>query len=75
MEDFSVVVSYDEIVSKNYSLSAGQYFDVKIEYSDLTPTQFAAKLKGFTDNLDKLFGESAGLEQEIKTQLTELMYE
>jgi type I restriction enzyme M protein len=75
LEDFSVVVSYDEIATKNYSLSAGQYFDVKIEYSDLTPTQFATKLKGFTDNLDKLFGESAGLEQEIKKQLAGLRYE
>jgi type I restriction enzyme M protein len=32
VEDFSVVVSYDEIAAKNYSLSAGQYFEVKIEY-------------------------------------------
>jgi type I restriction enzyme M protein len=52
VEDFSVVVSYDDIAAKNYSLSAGQYFEVKIEYSDLTPAQFAAKLQGFTDKLD-----------------------
>lgn len=51
-DDFSVVVSYDEIVAKNYSFSAGQYFDVKIEYSDITPAQFAAKMQGFTDNLE-----------------------
>ncbi|MDO9273879.1 MAG: class I SAM-dependent DNA methyltransferase [Rugosibacter sp.] len=75
VEDFSVVVSYDGIAAKNYSLSAGQYFDVKIEYADLTPAQFAAKLQGFSDNLDKLFMESAGLEQEIKKQLAELKYE
>ena len=75
VEDFSVVVSYADIADKNYSLSAGQYFDVKIEYSDLTPAQFAAKLQGFTDNLDKLFKESAGLEQEIKKQLAGLRYE
>ena len=31
IEGFSVSVSYDEITSKNYSLSAGQYFEVKIE--------------------------------------------
>lgn len=37
VEDFSVAVSYDEIEAKNYSLSAGQYFDVKIEYVDITP--------------------------------------
>ncbi|MDO9101207.1 MAG: class I SAM-dependent DNA methyltransferase [Candidatus Nitrotoga sp.] len=69
VEDFSVVVSYDEIAAKNYSLSAGQYFEVKIEYTDLTPAQFAVKMQGFTSKLDKLFKESAGLEQEIKKQL------
>ena len=75
VEDFSVVVSYDEIATKNYSLSAGQYFDVKIEYVDLTPKQFAEKLKGFTDNLDNLFKESGKLEKEIKKHLAGLRYE
>lgn len=75
VEDFSVVVSYPDIAAKNYSLSAGQYFDVKIEYSDLTPAQFAEKMQGFTDRLDELFKESAGLEQEIKKQLAGLRYE
>jgi type I restriction enzyme M protein len=74
VEDFSVLVSYDEIAAKNYSLSAGQYFDVKIEYSDLTPAQFAEKLQGFNDRLNTLFTESAGLEQEIKKQLAGLRY-
>ncbi|AKU12495.1 N-6 DNA methylase [Azoarcus sp. CIB] len=75
VEDFSVVVSYADIAAKNYSLSAGQYFDVKIEYSDLTPAQFAEKMQGFTYRLDGLFRESAGLEREIKKQLAGLRYE
>ena len=74
-DDFSVVVSYDDIAAKNYSFSAGQYFEVKIEYSDITPEQFAAKMKGFTDNLDSLFSQSWALEAEIKTQLAGLKYE
>lgn len=74
-DDFSVVVSYDEIVAKNYSFSAGQYFDVKIEYSDITPAQFSAKMKGFTDNLESLFSQSRELEAEIKKQLAGLKYE
>lgn len=74
VDDFSVVVSYDDIAGKNYSLSAGQYFEVKIEYTDLTPAQFAAKMQGYTDNLDTLFKESAGLEQEIKKQLAGLRH-
>ena len=74
-DDFSVAVSYDDIVAKNYSLSAGQYFEVKIEYVDISSEEFAAKMKGFTDNLDDLFGQSHELEVEIKKQLAGLRYE
>lgn len=74
-EDFSVVVSYDDIAAKYYSFSAGQYFDVKIEYTDMTPEQFAAKMKGFTDNLENLFSQSRELEAEIKKQMAGLKYE
>lgn len=75
VESFSEVVSYADIAAKNYSLSAGQYFEVKIEYSDLTPQQFAAKMQSFTDNLDTLFVESAELKKQIKKQLARLQYE
>ena len=73
-EDFSLMVSYEEIINKNYSLSAGQYFDVKIEYVDITPEEFAAKMQGYTQNLEKLFKESHTLEEEIKKQLAGLKY-
>jgi type I restriction enzyme M protein len=69
------VVSYDEIKQKNYSLSAGQYFEVKIEYVDITAEEFEAKMNGFKSNLDALFAESASLELEIKKQLGGLKYE
>ncbi|MEX5491900.1 class I SAM-dependent DNA methyltransferase [Pseudomonas asgharzadehiana] len=75
VEGFSVVVSYDDIAAKNYSLNAGQYFDVKIAYADLTLEQFTANLQGFSDRLDMLFKESVGLELEIKKQLAGLRYE
>jgi len=75
IEDLSVAVSYDDIEAKNYSLSAGQYFDVKIEYVDITPEQFAEKMQGFTSNLDNLFSQSRELETEIKKQLAGLKYE
>ncbi len=75
VEDLSVAVSYDEIKAKNYSLSAGQYFDVKIEYVDITPEEFQTKMNGYTDSLDTLFAESKTLETEIKKQLAGLRYE
>lgn len=74
-EDFSVVVSYEDIINKNFSLSAGQYFDVKIEYVDITCEEFIAKMQGYTQNLEKLFKESHTLEEEIKKQLAGLKYE
>ncbi len=75
VEDFTVIVSYEDIKTKNYSFSAGQYFDVKIEYTDISPAEFEAKMTGFKTNLDKLFAESSDLEIEIKKQLAGLKYE
>jgi type I restriction enzyme M protein len=72
LEDFSVVVNYEQIAEKNYSFSAGQYFDVKIEYTDITPSEFAAKMKTFQSKLDIMFAESRELENEIKKQLNGL---
>ncbi|MCU0417561.1 MAG: type I restriction-modification system subunit M, partial [Cytophagaceae bacterium] len=66
VEDFTVVVSYEQIAEKNYSFSAGQYFDVKIEYTDITPKEFAQKMEGFKSNLESLFAESKKLEKEIQ---------
>jgi type I restriction enzyme M protein len=69
------VVSYDEIKQKNYSLSAGQYFEVKIEYVDITAEEFETKMKGFEENLNNLFSESRTLETEIQNNLKGLRYE
>ena len=75
VEDFSVVVSYDEITAKNYSLSAGQYFEVKIDYVDITATEFNQKMQGFTSNLNDMFKQSRELETEINKQLAGLDFE
>jgi type I restriction enzyme M protein len=74
-EDFTVVVDYEQIKEKNYSFSAGQYFEVKIEYTDITSTEFEIKMNGFKTNLDSLFAESKTLEKEIQKQLKVLKYE
>ena len=74
VDDFSVQVTYDEIKEKNYSLSAGQYFEVKIEFVELTPEEFENKMNSFKSNLEKLFSEGKSLEDEIKERLEELNY-
>ena len=75
VEDFSVVVGCDAIAAKNYSLSAGQYFDVKIAYEDITPEQFAEKLEGFQSRLDAMFAESRKLENDITKSLGSLRHD
>lgn len=75
VEDFTVVVSYDQIKEKFYSFSAGQYFDVKIEYSDITSKEFQNKMIDFKAKLDTLFTESKAFEKEISKQLQGLKYE
>jgi len=74
-EDFSVVVSYEDIKAKNYSLSAGQYFEVKIEYVSIKPEEFDEKIIEFTTTLNDLFEESKRLEKEINNNLKTLNYE
>ena len=48
VDDFSVAVTYDEIKEKKYSLAAGQYFDVKIEYVELSQDEFNARMSAYT---------------------------
>ena len=74
-EDFSVVIAAEDIRNKNYSFSAGQYFEVKIEYVDITNKQFDNKMNEFNKNLDVLFANSKTLELEIKIKLRELKYD
>jgi len=65
IDDFSVVLTYDEIKTKNYSLAAGQYFDIKIEYSSLTPKQFENRIAESKQKLNNYFIQGKKLEKEI----------
>ncbi len=75
VEDFSVAVTYDEIKEKKYSLAAGQYFDVKIDYVELTQEEFDAKMAEYTANLKTFFDEGNALQKEIMAQLKKVKYE
>lgn len=75
VDDFSVVVTYDEIKEKKYSLSAGQYFDVKIEYVELSQEEFNARMLAYADKLQEYFTEGDKLKTEIMEQLKKVKYE
>lgn len=69
VDDFSVMVSYDDIEAKNYSLSAGQYFDVKVEYVNISAEEFSEKLQEYQKRLNSLFQDSRTFEAEITNTL------
>ena len=58
IEDFSVKVTTEEVSNKNYSFSAGQYFEVKMEVVELTPEEFEAKMSEAQTKLTELFNQS-----------------
>ena len=73
-DGFSVAVTYDEIKEKGYSLSAGQYFDIKIEYVDITEEEFNRRMADYENTLTEMFAESHRLEAEILAQLKSLKF-
>ena len=75
IDDLSVVVSYNDIVKKNYSLSAGQYFEVKIEYVDISANEFNVKIDNYKSSLESMFDDSKILEEEIIKQFESLNFE
>lgn len=74
-EDFSVLVPMEDIKQKKYSFLAGQYFKVKIEYSEMTEGIFKEKVENFTQELSNCFMEDRNLEQKIMKGMEELKYE
>ncbi|WP_034370487.1 class I SAM-dependent DNA methyltransferase [Helicobacter sp. MIT 05-5293] len=64
-EDFSILVSFEDIEKKNYSFSAGQYFDFKIAYSDMDINSFEAYINETKENLESLFSQSQHLQKAI----------
>ena len=74
VEDFCVCPTYDDIKEKGYSLSAGQYFDVKIDYVDITEDEFNSRMTAFQKDLKKMFEDGKDLEDKICKSLKSLKF-
>lgn len=71
-DDFSVVVPLEDVKKKNYSFSAGQYFEVKIKYVDITAEEFEAKMNDYKASFTEKFQKGYELEKSILEQLGNL---
>lgn len=74
VEDFSVLIDWDEIDEKGGSLAAGQYFPIKIEYFDITKKDFDQRNLKHINNLNDYFIKSQELSIRINNSLKELIY-
>lgn len=74
-DGFSVLAGYKDIEEKRYSFSAGQYFEIKIEYADLTPEEFAAEVGERMARLRALWDEGAKLQAQIEAQMKKVRFE
>lgn len=74
VDGFSVTPSFEEIAEKGYSFSAGQYFDIKIDYVDITEDEFNRRMTDYKTKLTAQFEESHRLEAEIMKQLDSLKF-
>ena len=69
IEDFSVVVSNNDIKEKNYSFSAGQYFEVKIDYVDISQEEYDKMIEDFNNDFATYVAETLAFQKSIKEQL------
>ena len=74
-DNFSVEVDFDEIKEKNYSFSAGQYFEIKMEYIEMTQEEFENKKNELKINLKEYFEKGKSLEDKIIKSLEGLKFE
>lgn len=75
IEGFSIILDTDKIKSKKYSFAAGQYFETKIEYSELSPDEFEEILTTSKESLELMFKENEKLERTILNNFKLLSYE
>lgn len=75
IEGFSIILDTDKIKSKKYSFAAGQYFETKIEYSELSPDEFEEVLTTSKESLELMFKENEKLEKTILNNFKLLSYE
>ena len=74
VEEFSVKVNYEKIKQKDYSFSAGQYFDIKIRFKEITHEEFENKMDNYKNNIISLFDESKELDKSIESIFERVYY-
>lgn len=72
VDEFSAVVTYEDIKAKGYTLGAGQYFDIKIDHIDISEEEFNSSISTFMSNINSMQKESERLTEEMNELITKI---
>lgn len=75
VDEFCVLVNEERITEKKYSFSAGQYFDIKMEYVELAPDEFDSIIREHEKRLEQLFIEGEKIQIQLLRELKKVHYE
>ena len=71
---FSVVVSHQDVRDNGYSLNAGQYFDVNIEYVDITQNEFTQRMIEYKRQFQSMIKDDKAYKEQLIFQLDKIIF-
>ena len=71
-DGFSKKVTKEEIIEKKYSLSAGQCFDLVIEYKDMTNEEFDEQINEYKSLINNLLEDNEKMLKDVNKYLGDL---
>jgi len=69
---FSIIANSETIANKNYSFSAGQYFNIVLDLEPISKAEFAKLMTNYSKDFENLYKESREVEKEFLKQISRL---
>ena len=74
IDRFTAIVSHEQVKLKNYALSAGQYFEIKIDSLEISHEEFEKQLMEIRSTLNGLLETSKVIDEDLKNTLSKIKY-
>jgi type I restriction enzyme M protein len=75
IDDFSIIVRKNDIISKKYSFAAGQFFKFEIKYNEISMEEFKNIIKNFKDEIESLQENQKESDSIINKLIEEFKYD
>jgi type I restriction enzyme M protein len=75
VNQFSICASSETIAKKNYSFSAGQYFDIILDVKQISQSEFTEIISMYKEAFQEAFTQSKEAEKELIKQISRLKLE